>query len=408
MLCAGLSAGIMGSSSAATNDTINGAVFDMASNALLDSVLVSSEGTSTRTMPNGSFTLILPNASGVITQNGQQQQRRGVEWNCAKNSVFWPENSGEVSIVIRNCAGRTEARFHSVNSMTNTSCSIANLSQGIYIATIRVASQTTVYRILKFQNGIHNSLTMVSQKATDRNLAKTGTVRPHLLVFSKAGYNPDSITVAAATTTTNMVTAKLLGTNYTVVFNGKDLAGWASDNMNNWKVNTADSAIQCTGLARGYVYTTGKYLHYRIIFTIRSNNSGGHMPCVLVVGQDVNADAMAAYQFQLPTTWTWDYRPGANNEGLQFVTKYADPVTNNANWAQCEVLVDTRNGHASAAVAQPPGTKATRVISFYDASVKTYNAAPFGIQAHNAGVSDEYKNIFVEENPMVDSLITTR
>jgi hypothetical protein len=405
MLCAGLSAGIMGSSSAATNDTINGAVFDMASNALLDSVLVSSEGTSTRTMPNGSFTLILPNASGVITQNGQQQQRRGVEWNCAKNSFFWPENSGEVSIVIRNCAGRTEARFHSVNSMTNTSCSIANLSQGSYIATIHVGSQTTVYRICKFQNGIHNSLTMVSQKATDRNLAKTGTVRPHLLVFSKAGYNPDSITVAAATTTAGIVTARLLGVKYSVLFDGKDLTNWVYDTHTS--IKTQDTAILITG-CWCMAWTKLDYDNFRLFVTSRVVNpadagNGQLHNGVGFWGARDNTDFAptaggGCLELTTQNCWMWDYKN--NNSGPETNCNPAFQEKDWSLWQTTEVLCNLKNGTVKTAV---DGVKAIDARITVTGWVK----GPVGVQDHGSNPI-EYRNIYIEANPVDTNLVSVK
>jgi len=36
------------------------------------------------------------------------------------------------------------------------------------------------------------------------------------------------------------------------------------------------------------------------------------------------------------------------------------------------------------------------------------NNGPLSLQSHNAGVMDEYKNLFVEEKPTVNDLLTTK
>jgi hypothetical protein len=402
-------AGILSVASAAVMDTINGVVSDSATKSPINSVTVASEGVSTTTNISGIFTLVLPPTN--VVQFRQSRNEDVLVWHAENSTFSWSGYLGKVLIRVRDVQGSLVADFLSEKNSDKSCFSMANLPQGMYIVTIGTPGRMSAYKIFNLGTTRVNSFLVKPRNVSTNSAGLSKAIEAassHILTFTKSGYATTTVTVPAGSQNNITVSMSATTSQLVRIFDGKTLTGWVPVATNNWQVNTQDSAIQCTGAGRGYIYTTGKYLHYRVIFTIRSNNSGGHNPCILIFGQNVNADALAAYQFQLPSTWTWDYRPGANNEGLQYVTKYNDPVTNYANWTQCEVLVNTAAGWAMAAVAQPPGTKATKVISFNDASVKTYGAAPFGIQAHNAGVSDEYKDIFIENNPSVDSLITTR
>ena len=50
--------------------------------------------------------------------------------------------------------------------------------------------------------------------------------------------------------------------------------------------------------------------------------------------------------------------------------------------------------------------KGVEILHFSNASAG--NNGPLSLQAHNAGVQDQYKNIFVEVNPTVNDLLTTK
>jgi len=192
------------------------------------------------------------------------------------------------------------------------------------------------------------------------------------------------------------------------LFDGKTLNGWIAAPANAWTVT--DGAIAMTGAARGVLYTTGKYTHYRVIYSVRQVKGVDHWPCVLVFGTTGTPlpDALAALQFQLPQVYTWDYRKGHNNAGSAFFkTVGRIPGVTKSAWARCEILVDARNGTARTAAAQPIGTKAIELVDLKDASIPNL-PSPFAIQSHNAGQFDEYKDITIEVNPAIDDLITTK
>lgn len=192
------------------------------------------------------------------------------------------------------------------------------------------------------------------------------------------------------------------------LFDGKTLNGWVPVPASAWTVN--DGAIAMTGTARGVLYTTQKYTHYRVIYSVRQVKGVDHWPCVLVFGTTGTPlpDALAALQFQLPQVFTWDYRKGHNNAGSAFFKTVGHiPGVTKTAWARCEILVDARNGTARAAAAQPIGTKAIELVDLKDAAIPNL-PSPFAIQSHNAGQFDEYKDITIEVNPAINDLITTK
>ena len=68
--------------------------------------------------------------------------------------------------------------------------------------------------------------------------------------------------------------------------------------------------------------------------------------------------------------------------------------------------VDAKTGTARVAVAQPIGSKAVEVGAFKDPTAG--KRGPFSFQMHNGGLFDEYKDITIEVNPVINDLITTK
>jgi hypothetical protein len=245
----------------------------------------------------------------------------------------------------------------------------------------------------------------------------------------------------------------------TPIFNGRTLSGWVSP-TNAWTVK--DGAMASLGAGRGVIHTRREYGNYRLIFTMRHvSGQPDHQACVLIYGQAApitghlpnsvlderikseiqlkfgdraaliqhlqaegstyeayrerirreiiaegkpyQLDALGAIQFQPPTSSGWDYRPGHNNSGKEFFTRLPHTKFDSHQWSQVELLVHT-NGTARMAVAQPVGTRAVEVAKFTDPTAG--RIGPIAWQMHNKGLFDEYKDVFIEENPD-DRLITT-
>src|SRR5258705_11857721 len=107
--------------------------------------------------------------------------------------------------------------------------------------------------------------------------------------------------------------------NATALFDGRSLDGWIQIPANSWTVT--NGAMASLGIARGVIYTTNNYSHYRLMFTMRHiSGNKDHQPCFLIfctrpVDGEKPPDALAGIQFQVPNGGHWDYRKGHNNGG---------------------------------------------------------------------------------------------
>lgn len=222
--------------------------------------------------------------------------------------------------------------------------------------------------------------------------------------IDEVAFYPTALTAQQVAAHYNALTKPVL----TSLFNGTTLAGWAQNPSGSFKANAADDAIETTGSARGFLYTTNKYNYYRVIYSVRQLAvvSPQHYPTVLFFGYSTTDDAMDAIQFQLPEDYAWDYRPGKNDSPpgslLQTFGKPANIQISNV-WYRCEILVNQTNGTADSAAAQLGGT-AVHVMKFTDATI-TNIPCPFAIQAHQTHVDDEYKDILIEVNPPYNGLV---
>lgn len=390
-------------------DTINGSLKDSANGLAVSGVTVKSEGDSTLSKADGSFQLLIKVTTHTILRD-QARQERSIAWNPRSGAFTMTGHLGDVSIRVHTIQGSIVAQYSSSKFSKGPSFSLADLPQGAYMVTLRAHEYQEIYKIFKINTGKRAAYSMLSPNSSalsNGNSSIIATLKSHVITFAKDGYLLKTESVPAGLQLRITVILTRTKPKAETIFDGATLAGWIPVPNNGWNVNAADSAIQCTGAGRGFIYTEKKYLHYRLIYWVKQPKPD-HMPCVLFFGQNVNADAMGAFQFSLPSLWTWDYRPGANNGGGAFVKSYTDPKVDVSKWTKCELVVNTQAGTAVAALAQPPEAKAVKVLSFYDEKVKTYNPAQVAFQSHNANIRDEYKNIMLEENPATDSLITTQ
>ncbi len=177
--------------------------------------------------------------------------------------------------------------------------------------------------------------------------------------------------------------------------------GWTAKN----------GVIASTGSGRGVIYTAHNYSRFRWMFTVRHlSGNPDHQACVLIfcarpAPNQIPLDALGGIQFQVPRGGHWDYRPGQNNAGrgeFHEVTKVSfDPH----HWSRVEIVADAGKGTARMAVAQPVGNKAVEVLDFNDPTAG--KSGPIGLQMHNSGLFDEYKDLSIEENPRRLDLIST-
>jgi 3-keto-disaccharide hydrolase len=170
-----------------------------------------------------------------------------------------------------------------------------------------------------------------------------------------------------------------------------------------------DGAMASTGAGRGVIYTKDDYSNYRLIFTMRQV-SGNHQPCFLIFctrpeKDKKPLDALGGIQFQVPNGGHWDYRPGQNKGGVGF-TSPTKTKFDNKQWCRVEILVDVAAGTARMAVAQPVGAKAVENLDYN--VPEAGKTGPIAWQMHNGGILDEYKDVWIEINPKVKDLITTK
>lgn len=210
-------------------------------------------------------------------------------------------------------------------------------------------------------------------------------------------------TISAGNTRANVVDPVSL-------FDGKTLNGWIQIPANSWEVK--DGVIASLGKGRGVLYTTNQYDHYRLMFSVKHvSGNPDHKAAVLFFctspseGQN-GADALAGIQFQVPTGSHWDYRPGHNNNGGDAFALFPRGPADFREWSRVELLVDAKTGTARVAVAQPVGSKAVEAGTFTDSTAG--KRGPFAFQMHNGGLFDEYKDITIEVDPVVNDLITTK
>jgi hypothetical protein len=192
------------------------------------------------------------------------------------------------------------------------------------------------------------------------------------------------------------------------LFDGKNLDQWKQAAEGAWIVK--NGAMASTGKAAD-AWTKEDFGNYRIFFSVRQI-MGNHQPGVLFFGNrngDMPARGLQGIQVQPPNGYTWDYRPGKNNSGGNLFTKLPHPKLDVKQWSQCEVLVkDT--GELRVACCQLTGTapcKGVEQLRFKDPAAAG-KKSPFGIQMHNGGLFDEYKDIYVEPDPTEDDLLSIK
>ncbi len=201
--------------------------------------------------------------------------------------------------------------------------------------------------------------------------------------------------------------------NLVSMWDGKTLTGWTASSAQGWVIK--NNAMHSTGNARGWIYYNKQQVgSFRWIFNVRQQAIVGkaHNPTVLIWGTtNPIRDALSAIQFQPPSSYGWDYRPGHNNGGngkFKSVAHKGIPIT---SWAQCEIVANQTTGVAKMACCPLTGTattcKAVEVVVFTDKTAG--RVGPLALQVHNAGIQDEYKSLYVESpvKTKPDQFITT-
>jgi Domain of Unknown Function (DUF1080) len=193
------------------------------------------------------------------------------------------------------------------------------------------------------------------------------------------------------------------------IFNGKDFDGWEAD-ASTWTI--IDGAMRGMGGTSRAAYTKKDYGSFRLIFTSRMNPVNRDHLGVLFWGDrpenpaKPKIDGAGWLQFMPPHGAMWDYHPPKHhNLPHETVAKGGRDFT---KWNLTEVLCNLDKGTMRAAV---DGVEIARYTHPTPTERKDPEkrivAGPIAMMRHGGGAS-EYKEIYVEENPKEDRLVTVK
>jgi hypothetical protein len=189
------------------------------------------------------------------------------------------------------------------------------------------------------------------------------------------------------------------------LFDGKTLNGFDTA-PGAWVVKEG-GVLASTGKAAD-IYTHDDLGDYRIFFQVRHLPAMGgkdHQACTVLFGKrpaDPTAPArsLGGAQFQPPNGYSWDYGIGGT-----FSSPAGKPKMDASKWSQCEIVVKEAGSFKAAccSVGDAP-CKTAEVLSWKGPGRKH----PFDFMMHNAGLFDEYREIWIELNPTDDGYLSQK
>jgi 3-keto-disaccharide hydrolase len=193
------------------------------------------------------------------------------------------------------------------------------------------------------------------------------------------------------------------------VFNGKDFDGWEAD-PSTWTI--AGGAMRGLGGTSRAAYTKKDYGSFRLIFTSRMDPvNRDHLGVLFWGDRPENSakpkiDGAGWIQFMPPHGAMWDYHPPKHhNLPHEAVAKGGRDFT---KWNTAEILCNIDKGTMRAAV---DGVEIARYTHPTPTERKDPEKrivpGPIAMMRHGGGAS-EYKDIYVEENPKDDRLVTVK
>ena len=193
------------------------------------------------------------------------------------------------------------------------------------------------------------------------------------------------------------------------IFDGKSFQGWEAD-PSTWSI--VDGAMRGVGGSSRLAYTTADHGSFRLIFTARMAPVNGDHLGILFWGDRPKdpsrpkVDNAGWIQFMPPFGGMWDYHPPMHHN-LPHET-LAKGSRDSARWSTTELLCNLDKGTLRAAV---DGVEIVRYTHPDPAERKDPERriipGPIGMFRHGAGAS-EYKEIYLEDNPKEDRLLTIR
>jgi len=203
------------------------------------------------------------------------------------------------------------------------------------------------------------------------------------------------------------------------IFDGKTLNGWHAveekydvfmDPILNKPV------MRSTGASRGFLATDKSYQNFRFIFSNRLLGGGHAQNMLLWCQRDDEGkypnNACGGIQYQPPGRSMWDYRPGQNKSPGGKTNVGGGSGASREDWSQCEILAKGTTGEFRVACCKlEPGKgpcKGIEILRFKDTVSNGGLKGPVAWQAHNGGHVIHWTDVHIEEDPVVDDLITTK
>jgi hypothetical protein len=180
------------------------------------------------------------------------------------------------------------------------------------------------------------------------------------------------------------------------IFDGMTLTGW-DGNPAIWSVTAADAAIHGkTGNGGQLINTTASYEEFRILVTAKMLiMTTNHMGICFWGGPATPGKWAYNGCLDLMPPWggLWDYKSGGS------VLAPPGDQSIQAQWMHIELLA-LASGQVLAAIN---GVQTTDKMLPGRASM-----SPIGLQAHAGASDEEYKDIWIEINPPVHTLLTVK
>ena len=194
-------------------------------------------------------------------------------------------------------------------------------------------------------------------------------------------------------------------TKCTRLFNGVDLENWET-NPGAWVVK--DGVLASTGKSPGELYTKEDLGDYRIFFQVRHV---GVMPGARITSLAPRCSDGGPATPRREVRDQWSAVSAAQRLLLELRRRAgrscasAARIFDDKQWHQCEVLVKEAGSFRAACC--PVGDTACKTVDVLSWK-GTGRKHPFNIQVHNAGLLDEYKEIWIEQDPTGDELLSQK
>jgi hypothetical protein len=114
---------------------------------------------------------------------GQASEDPRISWDPQQATFFWPGNSGEVAIQVRNVRGTVVADFSSGPRSGDSKLSLGSLPPGVYFATLRVDGRMSVQRIMNVRG-----FTAPQRSSSTASARFSAAMATTSLSFQKATY----------------------------------------------------------------------------------------------------------------------------------------------------------------------------------------------------------------------------